>query len=347
MKKRKLGRSGLEVSELGFGCMNMSYAYGPPANKSDAIKVIRAAFDLGVTFFDTAEIYGPYTNEELVGEALAPFRDKVVIATKFGFEFEGGARGLNSKPVHIKKVVDASLKRLQTDRIDLLYQHRIDPTVPIEDVADAVKDLIREGKVKYFGLSEAGPKTIRRAHVVQPVTAIQNEYSLWSRDPEVAVLRVCEELGIGFVPWSPLGTGYLTGKVGTETKFDATSDLRSAFPRFTHDAIEANQPLVELLSDIAKQKNATPAQIALAWLLAQKPWIVPIPGTKKLEHLKENLGAVNIVLTSEDLRKIDSTYSKIRVQGDRSSEQLLKISDDMVSDDPGLSKRGGDLERSA
>ena len=329
MQKRKLGKSGLEVSALGFGCMNVSYAYGPALDKKHAISLIRAAFDLGITFFDTAEVYGPFTNEETVGEALAPFRDKVVIATKFGFEFKGNIRGLNSRPEHIREVVEASLKRLRTDRIDLLYQHRIDPNVPIEDVAGAVKDLIKEGKVKHFGLSEAGPKTIRRAYAVQPVTAVQNEYSLWSRDPEKAVLQTCEELGIGFVPWSPLGQGYLTGKVDSSTTFNPNSDLRYGFPRFTPEAIKANRPIVDLLNDIAKRKNATPAQIELAWLLAQKPWIVPIPGTTKLEHLKENLGALDVVLTSEDLREIQTRLSKITVQGARSSEALLALSDDM------------------
>ena len=299
-------------------------------DKKHAITVIRAAFDQGVTFFDTAEVYGPYTNEEIVGEALAPFRDKVTIATKFGFEFEAYGRGLNSRPEHIKKVVEASLKRLKTDRIDLLYKHRIDPNVPIKDVASAVKDLIKEGKVKHFGLSEAGPKTIRRAHAVQPVTAVQNEYSFWTRDPEKAVLQTCEELGIGFVPWSPLGMGYLTGRIDSSTIFDPDSDLRSGFPRFTPEAIKANRPVVDLLTDMGKQKNATPSQIALAWLLAQKPWIVPIPGTTKFEHLKEDLGALNVVLTPEDLREIESKFSKIKVQGARTTKELLALSDDML-----------------
>lgn len=330
MQTRKLGKSGLEVSALGLGCMNMTHAYGPAVDKKHAISLIRAAFDSGVTFFDTAEAYGPYTNEEIVGEALAPFRDKVVIATKFGFEFrDNNFRGLNSRPEHIREVVENSLKRLKTNRIDLLYQHRIDPNVPIEDVASTVKDLIREGKVKHFGLSEAGPKTIRRAHAVQPVTAIQNEYSLWSREPEQAVLQTCEELGIGFVPWSPLGMGYLTGKIDPSTNFTPISDLRSGFPRFTHEAMKANRPIVNFLTDIAKRKHATPAQLELAWLLAQKPWIVPIPGTTKIEHLKENLGALCVNLSPEDLHEIESKLSKIKVQGNRSTEALLALSDDM------------------
>ena len=277
MQKRQLGKSGLEVSALGFGCMNMSFGYGPAADKQQAIKVIRAAVERGVTFFDTAEVYGPFTNEEVVGEALAPFRDQVVIATKYGFDLTAFP-GLNSRPEHIKQVVEESLKRLNTDVIDLLYQHRVDPNVPIEDVAGAVKDLIHAGKVKHFGLSEAGAKTIRRAHAVHPVTAVQSEYSLWTRDPEAEVLPVCEKLGIGFVPWSPLGQGFLTGTVDATMTFDTTSDLRATFPRFTPEAIKANQPVVDFLKAIAKRKNATPAQIALAWLLAQKPWIVPIPG---------------------------------------------------------------------
>ena len=332
MEKRKLGKSGLEVSSLGFGCMNMTWAYGPPVDKKAAITVIRAAYEQGVTFFDTAEIYGPFTDEEFVGEALAPFRDKVVIATKFGFDIDPDTRqinGLNSRPEHIKKVVEASLKRLKTDYIDLCYQHRIDPNVPIEDVAGAVKDLIQEGKVKHFGLSEAGPRTIRRAHAVQPVTAVQNEYSLWTRDSEPAVLPTCEELGIGFVPWSPLGMGFLTGTISPTTQFPP-GDLRAMFPRFTTEARAANRPVVDLLITFGKEKNATPAQIALAWLLAQKPWIVPIPGTTKLQHLQENLDTVNIVLSSDDLRQIESAYSKIKVQGARTAEALLKQSDDMI-----------------
>jgi len=318
MQKRKLGKT-LEVSAIGLGCMGMSANYDASPNRQEMIALTRAAVDRGVTFFDTAEAYGPFTNEELVGEALAPFRDQVVIATKFGFDFDpetGQRQGLNSRPEHIKQVAEASLKRLKTDVIDLFYQHRVDPTVPIEDVAGAVKDLIQQGKVQHFGLSEAGAQTIRRAHAVQPVTAVQSEYSLWSRDPEAEVLPTCEELGIGFVPWSPLGQGFLTAKIDTAMAFDA-SDVRAWFPRFTPDARKANQPIVELLSRVAARKNATPAQIALAWLLAQKPWIVPIPGTRKLERLDENLGAVAIELTSDDLREIATASSKIRVQGAR------------------------------
>ena len=308
MKKRKLGNSNLEVSAIGFGCMNMSFGYGPAADKQQAIAVIRAAVERGVTLFDTAEVYGPLTNEELVGEALAPFRDQVVIATKFGFDL-AAFPGLNSRPEHIKQAAQASLKRLKSDVIDLFYQHRVDPKVPIEDVAGAVKELIQEGKVRHFGLSEASAKTIRRAHAVQPVTAVQNEYSLWTRDPEAEVLLTVEELGIGFVPWSPLGQGYLTGKVDAKMTFDSNSDLRATFPRFTPEARKANQPVVDLLSAIAKRKKATPAQIALAWLLAQKPWIVPIPGTRKLERMVENIGAAEIELTSADLREIQRPAS--------------------------------------
>src|SRR6266700_6223176 len=311
MQKRKLGNLG--VSAIGFGCMNMSSGYNTPADKNQGIAVIRAAVEHGVTFFDTAEIYGPLINEELVGEALAPFRDQVIIASKFGFDL-AAYPGLNSRPEHIKQVAEASLKRLRTDRIDLFYQHRVDPDVPIEDVAGAVKDLIQEGKVKHFGLSEACAQTIRRAHAVHPVTAVQNEYSLWTRDPEADVLPACEELGIGFVPWSPLGQGFLTGKVDATMTFDINSDLRATFPRFTPEARKANQPLVDLLNTIAKRKKATPAQIALAWLLAQKPFIVPIPGTRKLERMVENIGAVNVNLTSADLREIESTFLKITVQ---------------------------------
>jgi aryl-alcohol dehydrogenase-like predicted oxidoreductase len=321
MQKRKLGN--LEVSALGHGCMGMSANYGPPRDRQEMIVLIRAAVDRGVTFFDTAESYGPFTNEELVGEALAPFRDQVVIATKFGHDIDpetGQRGGLNSRPEHIEQVAEASLKRLKTDVIDLFYQHRVDPTVPIEDVAGAVNDLIREGKVKHFGLSEAGAETIRRAHAVQPVTAVQSEYSLWSRDPEAEVLKACEGLGIGFVPWSPLGQGFLTAMVDPAMTF-ATSDVRSRFPRFTPEARKANQPIVDLLSRVAARKNATPAQIALAWLLAQMPWIVPIPGTRKLERLEENLGAVDVRLTAEDLREIDSAFSKIDVQGARGTGQ--------------------------
>lgn len=329
MQKRKLGKSNLEVSALGLGCMGMSYGYGPAADKKEMISLIRTAVERGVTFFDTAEVYGPFTNEELVGEALAPYREQVVIATKFGFDISpSGERrgGLNSKPDHIKQAVEASLKRLKTDRIDLLYQHRVDPSVPIEDVAEAVTDLIQQGKVQQFGLSEAAPKTIRRAHVVQPVTAVQSEYSLWTRDPEAEVLPTCEELGIGFVPWSPLGQGFLTGKIDSTTKFD-TTDFRTTFPRFTEAARKANQAVVDLLGAIAKRKNATPAQTALAWLLAQKPWIVPIPGTTKLHRLEENLGAVELELTPGDLHEIDRTASKITVQGARLPEHILKMSD--------------------
>lgn len=322
MKTRKLGN--LEVSELGAGCMSISANYGPPADISQGIKVIRAAHEKGVTVFDTAEVYGPYTNEELVGEALAPFRDKVVIASKFGFAIDGTI-GLNSRPEHIKQVAEASLKRLKTDRIDLFYQHRVDPAVPIEVVAGAIKDLIKEGKVLHFGLSEASARTIRRAHAVQPVTAIQSEYSLWTRDPEKnGVLKACEELGIGFVPWGPLGEGYLTGKIDARTKFDPKTDLRSEFPRFSPEALAANRAVVDLLKRVAEKKNATPAQIALAWLLAQKPWIVPIPGTRNLDHLNENLGAINVQLTSADLREIETGFSKIKVQGERMSEKHMQ-----------------------
>src|SRR5579863_203803 len=320
MQTRTLGKSGLEVSTLGLGCMGMSFSYGPPKDKQEMIALLRAAVDRGITFFDTAEVYGPFTNEELLGEGLAPVRDKVVIATKFGFNLNldgsPGWQGLNSRPERIRQVADASLKRLRTDRIDLFYQHRVDPDVPIEDVAGTVKDLIAAGKVKHFGLSEAGAQTIRRAHAVQPVTAVESEYSLWTRDPEANVLPTCEELGIGFVPWSPLGQGFLTAKVDAAMTFEA-SDIRSWFPRFTPDARRANQPIVDLLSQIAARKNATPAQIALAWLLAQKPWIVPIPGTTKLTRLEENIGAAAIKLTPDDLRDIATASSKISVQGAR------------------------------
>jgi aryl-alcohol dehydrogenase-like predicted oxidoreductase len=326
MKKRKLGKSNLEVSAIGFGCMNMSFGYGPAADKQKAISVIRAAVERGVTFFDTAEVYGPFTNEELVGEALAPFRDQVVIATKYGFDLTAFP-GVNSRPEHIKEVVEASLKRLNTDVIDLLYQHRVDPNIPIEDVAGAVKDLIQKGKVKHFGLSEASAKTIRRAHAVHPVTAVQSEYSLWTRDPEAEVLPVCEELGIGFVPWSPLGQGFLTGTVDATMTFDSTSDLRATFPRFTPEAIKANQPVVDFLNMFAKRKKATPAQIALAWLLAQKPWIVPIPGTRKQTRMEENLGALEIKLTADDLREIETAFSKITVHGARLPEEHMKLID--------------------
>jgi aryl-alcohol dehydrogenase-like predicted oxidoreductase len=326
MKKRKLGKSNLEVSAIGLGCMGMSFGYGPAQDKQEMISLLRAAVERGVTFFDTAEAYGPFTNEELVGEALAPMRERVVIATKFGFKFgpKGEQIGLDSRPEHIKQVADASLKRLRTDVIDLFYQHRVDPGVPIEDVAGAVKELIREGKVKHFGLSEPGVQTIRRAHVLQPVTALQSEYSLWWRQPEEEVLPTLDELGIGFVPFSPLGRGFLTGKMNEKTTFDST-DLRNTLPRFAPDALKANQALIELLGKIAERKKATPAQIALVWLLAQKPWIVPIPGTTKLNRLEENIGAASIELTSEDLREIDSAASKITVQGARYPEKLEQM----------------------
>ena len=322
MKKRKLGN--LEVSELGAGCMSISANYGPPADKKQGIKVIREAYEKGVTFFDTAEVYGPYTNEELVGEALAPFRDKVIIASKFGFKIDG-TTGRDSRPERIKKVVEESLKRLRTDRIDLYYQHRVDPEVPIEDVAGAIKDLIKEGKVLHFGLSEAGAKTIRRAHAVQPVTAIQSEYSLMERSPEKnGVLKICEELGIGFVPWGPVGQGYLTGKIDAQSKFDKKMDMRSGFPRFYSENIIANMPIVEFLKQFAKKKNATSAQISLAWLLAQKPFIVPIPGTRNIDHLSENLDAINVQLTSADLREIEDAFSKIKVYGGRMNAEQMK-----------------------
>lgn len=332
MQKRKLGNSNLEVSAIGLGCMGMSFSYGPPADKQEMISLLHAAVERGITFFDTAEVYGPFTNEELVGEALYPFREQVVIATKFGFNLDpkfdprgmGGAPALDSRPEHIKQVAEGSLKRLEVDAIDLFYQHRVDPDVPIEDVAGAVRELIQEGKVKHFGLSEAGAQTIRLAHAVQPVTAVQSEYSLWTRGPEVEVLPTLEELGIGFVPYSPLGKGFLTGKINENTTFDST-DFRNTLPRFTPEARKANQALVDLLGDIGKRKNATPAQIALAWLLAQKPWIVPIPGTTKLERLEENIGAVAIELTSDDLREIDSAASKITVQGARYPEHLEQM----------------------
>jgi len=329
MQKRKLGNSGLEVSALGLGCMGMSFGYGPAGDKQEMISLIRSAVERGVTFFDTAEVYGPFTNEELVGEALAPFRGRVVIATKFGFKLDpnGGPRwvGLDSRPEHIRQVAEGSLKRLRVDTIDLFYQHRVDPDVPIEDVAGAVKDLIREGKVKHFGLSEAAAQTIRRAHAVQPVTAVQSEYSLWTRGPETAVLPALQELGIGFVPYSPLGKGFLTGKINEGTTFDS-SDFRNILPRFTPEARKANQALVDLLGKIGERKRATPAQIALAWLLAQKPWIVPIPGTTKLvERMQENIGAAAVELTSDDLRQIESAASKVTVQGARYPENLEQM----------------------
>src|SRR5512147_2736886 len=328
MQERKLGKSNLEVSALGLGCMGMSFGYGPAGEKQEMISVIRSAVEQGVTFFDTAEVYGPFANEELVGEALAPFRDKVVIATKFGFapDPNGGTRwsALNSRPEHIKQVAEASLKRLRTDRIDLFYQHRVDPNVPIEDVAGAVKDLIQQGKVKHFGLSEAGVQTIRRAHKVQPVTALQSEYSLWWREPEAEILPTLEELGIGFVPFSPLGKGFLTGKIDESTSFDKT-DFRNVVPRFTPEARKANQAMLEVVEKFAKQKNATPAQVALAWVLAQKPWIVPIPGTTKLHRLRENIGTVSLQLTPEDLRALESAAAKVSVQGARYPEHLQKL----------------------
>src|ERR1700747_1843819 len=327
MKKRKLGRSGLEVSAIGLGCMGMSFGSGPPKDKQEMISLLHAAVEHGVTFFDTAEVYGPFTNEELVGEGLAPFREQVVIATKFGFKLDpksGRSIGLDSRPEHIKEVAEASLRRLKSDVIDLFYQHRVDPNVPIEDVAGAVRDLIRQGKVKHFGLSEAGVQTIRRAHKVQPVTALQSEYSLWWREPETEVLPTLEELGIGFVPFSPLGKGFLTGKINEDTKFDKT-DFRNIVPRFTPENRKANQAVVDLVRQIAERKKATAAQIALAGLLAQKPWIVPIPGTTKLERLQENVGAVGVELTSHDLREIDSAASTITVQGARYPEELQKL----------------------
>ncbi len=333
MQKRKLGKSGLEVSALGLGCMGMSFSYGPPKDKQEMTTVLRAAVERGITFFDTAEVYGPFLNEELVGEALAPFRKQVVIATKFGFDLSGsdhrpGALTLNSRPEHVKEAVEGSLKRLRVDVIDLLYQHRVDPNVPIEDVAGTVKGLIQAGKVKHFGLSEAGVQTIRRAHAVQPVAALQSEYSLWFRRPEAEVIPTLEELGIGFVPYSPLGKGFLTGKIDENAKFES-SDFRSTLPRFTPDALKANQALIDLLASIAARKKATPAQIALAWLLAQKsspqPWMAPIPGTTKLERLDENIGALSVELTPDDLADIDRSASKITVQGDRYPERLEQM----------------------
>ncbi|MFL6276514.1 MAG: aldo/keto reductase [Blastocatellia bacterium] len=328
MQKRKLGNSNLEVSAIGLGCMGMSYGYGPAADKQEMISLIRTAVERGVTFFDTAEAYGPFTNEELVGEALVPFREQVVIATKFGFKIdptvERGLAGLNSRPAHVKAVAEASLKRLKVEAIDLFYQHRVDPEVPIEDVAGAVKELIQEGKVKHFGLSEAGVQSIRRAHAVHPVAALQSEYSLWWREPEAEVLPTLEELGIGFVPFSPLGKGFLTGKINENTTFDS-SDFRNIVPRFTPEARKANQAVVDLLGRIAEQKQATPAQIALAWLLAQKPWIAPIPGTTKLHRLDENIGAVSVELTADDLREIDTAASEITVQGARYPENLKQM----------------------
>nr|WP_244919102.1 aldo/keto reductase [Nostoc commune] len=332
MQKRKLGNSNLEISAIGLGCMGMSFSYGPPKDTQEMTDLLRAAIDRGITFFDTAEVYGPFLNEELVGEALAPFRGQVVIATKFGFDISPnsdprgmkGSPGLNSRPEHIKEAVEGSLKRLKVEAIDLLYQHRVDPNVPIEDVAGAVKELIQQGKVKHFGLSEAGVQTIRRAHAVVPIAALQSEYSLWTRTPEKEVIPTLEELGIGFVPYSPLGKGFLTGKMDESTTFDS-SDFRSTLPRFTKEALKANQALINLLGSIAEQKQATPAQIAIAWLLAQKPWIVPIPGTTKLHRLDENIGAVSIELTPDDLREIDDAASKITVQGARYPEKLEQM----------------------
>jgi aryl-alcohol dehydrogenase-like predicted oxidoreductase len=331
MKKRILGKSGLEVSAIGLGCMGMSFSYGPPKDRQEMISLLRTAVERGVTFFDTAEVYGPFTNEELVGEALSPLRDRVVIATKFGFDtsvdpraMKGAGPVLNSRPEHIREVAEESLRRLRTDVIDLFYQHRVDPEVPIEEVAGAVKELIREGKVKHFGLSEAGIETIRRAHAVQPVACVQNEYSLWFRRPEEGLLQMLEELEIGIVPYSPLGKGFLTGKIDESTTFDST-DFRTTLPRFTPEALKANQALVDLLAEIAAEKNATPAQIALAWLLAQKPWIVPIPGTTKLERLEENLGALEVELSADDLREIEAAASKITVQGARYPDKLEQL----------------------
>ncbi len=327
MKKRKLGKTNLEVSAIGLGCMGMSFGYGPPKDKQEMISLLRAAVERGVTFFDTAEAYGPFANEELVGEALAPFRKQVVIATKFGFKLDpngGPPVGMDSRPAHIKEVAEASLKRLRTDVIDLFYQHRVDPNVPIEEVAGTVKELIQQGKIRHFGLSEAGAQTVRRAHAVQPVTAVQSEYSLWWRKPQDELLPTLEELRIGFVPYSPLGRGFLTGKMNENTTFDS-SDFRNTLPRFTPEARKANQALVDLLGKIAKRKKATPAQIALAWLLAQKPWIVPIPGTTKLHRLEENIGAAAIELTADDLREIDSAASKITVHGARYPERLEQM----------------------
>ncbi|RYZ77867.1 MAG: aldo/keto reductase [Proteobacteria bacterium] len=328
MKARQLGKVGPKVSALGMGCMNLSFGTGPAKDISEGVKVIRAGFERGITLFDTAEAYGPYTNEELVGEALAPFRKEVVIATKFGFNLETGSiTGTDSRPETIRRVVEGSLKRLKTDYIDLLYQHRVDPNVPMEDVAGAVKDLVNEGKVKFFGMSEAGVNSIRKAHAVLPVTAVQNQYSIWAREPEAGVLQLCEELGIGFVPWAPLGTGFLTGKITADTKFDANTDLRAAFPRFTPEAIKANMPVVELLVRIAKQKNGTPVQIALAWLLAQKPFIVPIPGMDKVDYIDDNLKSLDIELSSQDLAEIESSLAKIEIQGARLDEGLLSMSE--------------------
>lgn len=326
MQKRALGNSGLEVSAIGMGCMNLSFGTGKAVDINEGIKVIHVGYENGITFFDTAEAYGPFANEELVGKALKPFRKNVIIATKFGMISEEG--GLNSRPEHIRKVAEASLKRLQTENIDLLYQHRVDPNVPIEDVAGAVQELIREGKVKHFGLSEAGADTIRRAHAVQPVAAVQNQYSIWTREPEKEVLPVCEELGIGFVPWGPLGTGFLTGTITPDTKFDSATDLRATFPRFTQDAMRANMPLVEMLNDIARGKDVSTVQVALAWLLAQKPFIVPIPGMDKLEYIEDNIKSADLVLTSADLQEIEERLDGIAIQGERLSKELLSLSEE-------------------
>jgi aryl-alcohol dehydrogenase-like predicted oxidoreductase len=325
MKTRKLGNSGLEVSALGMGCMNLSFGTGKAVDTGDGVKTIRTGYERGINFFDTAEAYGPLTNELLVGEALEPFRKEVIIATKFGMISD---TGINSRPEHIRRVVEESLKRFRTDYIDLYYQHRVDPKVPIEEVAGALKDLIQAGKIRYYGLSEAGAETIRRAHKVHPVVAVQNQYSIWTREPEEKVLPVCEELGIGFVPWGPLGTGFLAGNITADTKFDAATDLRANFPRFTPNAIKANMPLVEMLRDIAAKKNATPVQIALAWLLAQKPWIVPIPGMDKVEYIDDNIGSVDLELTAEDLKEIDTRLSEIKIQGERLDAGLLSMSEE-------------------
>lgn len=325
MQKRQLGNNGLEVSALGMGCMNLSFGTGKAVDIEEGVRVIRAGYEKGITFFDTAESYGPFTNEELVGKALKPFRREVILATKFGMISEDG--GLNSQPEHIKKVVDESLRRLQTDYIDLLYQHRVDPNVPIEDVAGTVKELIDEGKVKYFGLSEAGAATIRRAHAVQPVSAVQNQYSIWTREPEEEVHPVCEELGIGFVPWGPLGTGFLAGTITPDTEFDSATDLRATFPRFTKEAMQANMPLVDMLKSIASRKGASAVQIALAWLLAQKPFIVPIPGMDKIEYLEDNIKSVDILLSAEDLQEIEKQLATIKITGERLSQELLDLTE--------------------
>lgn len=328
MEKRKLGNSGLVVSALGMGVMNLSFGTGPAKEKKDSIDVIRHAFEQGINFFDTAEAYGPYVNEELLGDAIAPFRKDVIIASKFGFKLENGAiTGVDSRPENIRAVVEASLKRLKTDYIDLFYQHRVDPAIPIEEVAGTLKELIEEGKIRHYGLSEAGANTIRKAHTIHPVTAVQNQYSIWAREPEQFVLPVCEELGIGFVPWAPLGTGFLTGKITADTVFDESSDLRASFPRFTPEAIKANKPLLELMIDFAKQKDTTPVQIALAWLLAQKPFIVPIPGMDKIEFIDDNIKSLKVELTHADLEKIDQGISQITIQGARLNEGLLMLSE--------------------